>query len=80
MDKLLPVLLGIAIIAVFLWPRGKMGADNSSTKSEKKLLSRCLGDKDMMERLIDREMKRDASLSREVAARDAIESHRRDNR
>jgi hypothetical protein len=60
------------------WPRSKKKV--TKTAVEKELLFRCLGDKERMERLIKLELKRDPALSREEAVKDAVESHKRDNR
>jgi hypothetical protein len=80
MDKLIALALGVALIAFFFWPRQYRRAGNKSPKYETELLSRCLNDRGHMERLIKRELKRNPRLSREEACRDAVESHRRDNR
>ena len=47
---------------------------------EKKLYRLCRGDKAQVERLIALEQSRREGLSREKAAKDAVESFKRDNR
>jgi hypothetical protein len=47
---------------------------------ERRLLSLCGGDRNQVARLIDYEMGRDSSLSREEAVVEALERYRRDNR
>ena len=78
MLKLLIVLLVIALLIVFVRYRGKKVTKES--KSELDLIRRCFGDRAQVERLIELELSRNPKLSREDAAKDAIESLLRDNR
>lgn len=78
MEKLIFLILVIAIIAAFVISRGKI--KTSGKRYEKELLTRCLGDKTKAERLISYELTRNPNLSRENAAKNASESITRDNR
>jgi hypothetical protein len=83
MDKLIPIIIGIAIIAFFFWSREKVKTAEVKTSKisyEKELLNKCFGDKDRKERLINYELKRNPNLTREDAARNASNSITRDNR
>ena len=80
MDKFIAITLGLALIVFFFWPVKKAGSRKDTAKHQFELLSRCGGDREMMERLISLELKRDPSLSMEEAARYAVVSHKRDSR
>jgi len=80
---LLSIIIGIAIIAFFFWSREKVKKSKVSyvkVSYEKKLLNKCFGEKDKVERLINYELKRNPNLTREDAARNASNSITRDNR
>ena len=79
MYKSIFILLGIALlIFIILKSRNKTGLKIGSY--EQRLIKKCYGDKTQAERLINRELSRNPSLSRDRAAKDAIESILRDNR
>jgi len=78
MVKFFIVLLVIALLAVFIRYRGKKLTKES--RSEQDLIRRCFGDRAQAERLIELERMRNPNLSRENAAKDAIDSLLRDNR
>jgi hypothetical protein len=83
MVMLLSIIIGIAIIAFFFWSREKVKKSKVSyvkVSYEKKLLNKCFGEKDKVERLINYELKRNPKLMREDAARNASDSITRDNR
>ena len=83
MDILIPIIIGIAIIAFFFWSREKVEKSKVSyvkVSYEKELLHKCFGDKGRVERLINYELKRNPKLTREDAARNASASITRDNR
>jgi hypothetical protein len=75
--RLIIVIIGGAILAVWLWSRFRDGASRSA---EARLRSICLGDEGQAERLIASEMTRAPGISRGEAAGRAIERYRRDNR
>ena len=78
MSKLFIVLLAIALLAVFIRYRGKKVTKDIIFELD--LIRRCFGDRAQAERLIELELTRNPKLSREDAAKDAIESLLRDNR
>ena len=77
MKNLIPIIIIIIlIVSFFSYKKIKC----STTIYEKELLTKCLGDKSKVERLINYELKRKTNLSREDAARNASSSITRDNR
>ena len=78
MDKFIIILVAIAIIAFFFFQRSKSRSKISIHEHE--LLGKCFGDNDKAERLINLELKRNPKLSRENAAKYAIQSLKLDNR
>jgi len=78
MDKLILIIILIAVIALFFLSQGK--TKRSKGRYEKELLNKCFGDKNTVERLINYESKRNTKLTREEAARYASDSIARDNR
>jgi hypothetical protein len=64
----------VGVIWLGLAHRGRRHA------AEKELLQICLGNEGQAERLIEGEMNRAPGLSRDEAARRAVERYRRDNR
>jgi uncharacterized membrane protein YvbJ len=77
MDMLI-IIIVIAIIILFILLSGKL--KRSEATYEKLLLSKCFGDANKVERLINYELKRNPRLTREEAARNASNSITRDNR
>lgn len=67
----------VVVIAVVLLRGVGVGLDVSA---ETRLLRICQGNRDQAERLIDAELKRNATLSRDEAASRAVQRHQRDNR
>ena len=78
MDKLIGLLIVVGVLVFLFWSR--KDSDTNSGGYVKQLSSRCFGDKEKMNRLINLELKRNPKLSREMAAKDAIELISRDNR
>jgi hypothetical protein len=75
------VVIAIVVIGVILFTlRYGASISGAGKKSEDELFLLCRGDKDMLERLIAREQKRNGSLSRSAAAKAAVYSIKRDNR
>ena len=68
----------VVVIAVILF-RG-VGFGIGGASAEARLLRVCQGNRDLAERLILAELKRDATLSRAEAADRALQRHQRDNR
>ena len=68
----------LAIIAFFLLIRSS--ANTKVGNNEQKLVKRCYGDTEQAERLINLEKRRNPRLSRDMAAKAAVESLLRDNR
>lgn len=77
MRNLIPVIIIVVLIVSFF---SYKKIKRLTTIYEKKLLTKCLGDKSKVERLISYELKRNPNLSREDAARNANASITRDNR
>ena len=78
MIKTIATIIIILSLAVIIWYRFKKTTNN--TRHEQDLVKRCFGDTALSQRLINLELKRNPKLSRENAAKDAIESLIRDNR
>lgn len=74
------LLLSIATGIIIFYLRSRREAGPIIGHSEQRLLKRCYGDKELAERLINRELERNPKLSRDNAALDALESLLRDNR
>jgi len=77
MKNLIPIIIIIVLIVSFF---SYKKIKRLTTIYEKELLTKCLGDKSKVERLINYELKRNTNLSREDAARNASSSITRDNR
>lgn len=74
------LLLAIATGIIIFLLRSRRESGPIIGHSEQRLLKRCYGDKELAERLINRELQRNPKLSRDNAALDALESLLRDNR
>lgn len=73
--------LGIAFVILFLALYFYQKATSSGTQSsEEELFRLCRGDRQMLERLIALEQSRGKASSREMAAKAAVYSFKRDNR
>ncbi|MCK5720145.1 MAG: hypothetical protein KAH84_09395 [Thiomargarita sp.] len=79
MDKqpLIFIVITFIFITFFFLFRNK--SETKIYDNYQKLLRRCFNDKAQVERLINYELKRNPNLSREKAAKDALESLIRDN-
>mgnify|MGYP001767673173 CR=1 FL=1 len=77
MNSLILTIICIAIIIVFFSSKDKF--ISSKKRYEKELLTKCMGDKAAVERLINHEVKRNPNLSREAAAETASYRITRDN-
>lgn len=70
------VVLGIAFVLVWFFA---FGTSRTNTH-EDELIRKCFGDREMAERLINLELKRNPGLTRGAATKYAIQSLIRDNR
>ncbi len=78
---ILGIIAFLLVIALFLWPHisnAKLNIHNNNYEQD--LKRRCFGDQSKVDRLINFELKKNPSLSRNDAARGAIQSIIRDNR
>lgn len=76
MNHLIFIIIGIVIIIVLFSSKDKFLSKN---KHEKELLSKCMGNKAAVDRLISYELKRNPNLTREAAAEIAGNRITRDN-
>ena len=71
--------VGIVVVLLILLEL-RLWVTYSRRSAERKLTKMCFGDTAQVERLVQRELKRNPGLNRARAVRAAIESHQRDNR
>jgi len=84
MDSSILIIIAILVAVAFaVWKLGGSAAGTPKSRpagAESELLRMTLGDKNKAERLIQYEMRKKPGISREEAARAAVESIRYDNR
>jgi len=73
------IVLLIVVGILFFVLISRTGLGNKGSTFEATLRKRCHGDQTQVDRLINREMKRNPALSREQAAKDALSSLARDS-